>query len=102
MALTEFQRFICHLIARQRLASGDRYVAGGLALNTATRRASVAPGRNSVFGTSRVWPFAMLQLQGMMPQHGVPIEDSPHPLKGSLDGEPVIGLPAPPTSVNDK
>jgi hypothetical protein len=36
MALTESQRAICRLIARQRLASGESYVAGGVALNTLT------------------------------------------------------------------
>jgi hypothetical protein len=34
MALTEFQRAICRLIARQRLESGESYVAGAAALNT--------------------------------------------------------------------
>ena len=36
MALTEFQRAICRLIARQRLESGESYVAGAAALNTLT------------------------------------------------------------------
>jgi hypothetical protein len=36
MALTEFQRAICRLIARQRLESGESYVAGAVALNTLT------------------------------------------------------------------
>jgi len=36
MALTEFQRTICRLIARHRLESGESYVAGGVALNTLT------------------------------------------------------------------
>ena len=36
MALTEFQRTLCRLIARQRLESGESYVAGGVALNTLT------------------------------------------------------------------
>ncbi len=36
MALTEFQRTICHLIARNRIDSGESYVAGGLALNEVT------------------------------------------------------------------
>jgi hypothetical protein len=36
MALTEFQRTVCRLIARQRIASGRSYVAGGTALNTMT------------------------------------------------------------------
>lgn len=36
MALTEFQRAICRLIGRQRLESGESYVAGAAALNTLT------------------------------------------------------------------
>ena len=36
MALTEFQRIVCRLIARQRIESGVSYVAGGVALNTLT------------------------------------------------------------------
>ena len=36
MALTAFQRTICRLIAGQRLASGEIYIAGGVALNTLT------------------------------------------------------------------
>ena len=35
MALTEFQRSVCRLIARSRVASGESYVAGGAALNEA-------------------------------------------------------------------
>lgn len=34
MALTNIQRDVCRLIARQRIASGESYVAGGAALNT--------------------------------------------------------------------
>lgn len=33
MALTELQRAICHLLADHRIASGESYVAGGVALN---------------------------------------------------------------------
>jgi len=36
MALTEFQRILCRLIAKQRIASGESYVAGGVALNALT------------------------------------------------------------------
>lgn len=36
MAITEFQRTICRLMARQRVESGVSYVAGGVALNTLT------------------------------------------------------------------
>lgn len=33
MALTSFQRTVCALIARNRIASGESYIAGGVALN---------------------------------------------------------------------
>ena len=33
MALTRFQREVCHLIAANRIASGESYVAGGAALS---------------------------------------------------------------------
>jgi len=33
MALTNFQRSVCRLVARSRIASGESYVAGGAALN---------------------------------------------------------------------
>ena len=35
MALTEFQRQLCRLIAANRIAGGESYVAGGVALNAA-------------------------------------------------------------------
>src|SRR3954452_17836648 len=34
MALTNIQRDVCRLIARQRIGSGESYVAGDAALNT--------------------------------------------------------------------
>ena len=42
MALTEFQRAICRLIARQRLESGESYVAGAAALNALTGAARIS------------------------------------------------------------
>ena len=42
MALTEFPLALCRLIAKQRLASGESYVAGGAALNVATGAARVS------------------------------------------------------------
>lgn len=35
MALTEFQRRVCRLLADRRIVGGEQYVAGGLALNAA-------------------------------------------------------------------
>ena len=34
MAVTDFQRGICRLLARTRIEQGDIYIAGGVALNT--------------------------------------------------------------------
>lgn len=34
MSITEFQRTVCRVIAANRIASGESYVAGGIALNT--------------------------------------------------------------------
>jgi len=42
MALTEFQRAICRLIAIQRLESGESYVAGAVALNALTGAARIS------------------------------------------------------------
>lgn len=42
MALTEFQRAICRLIARQRVESGESYVAGAVALNTLTEATRIS------------------------------------------------------------
>jgi hypothetical protein len=35
MPLTDIQRRVCRLLADRRIAEGERYVAGGLALNEA-------------------------------------------------------------------
>jgi hypothetical protein len=42
MALTEFQREICRLIAAHRIAQGESYIAGGAALNALTGAARVS------------------------------------------------------------
>jgi len=42
MALTEFQRTVCRIVAQQRRESGESYVAGGTALNEATGSARIS------------------------------------------------------------
>lgn len=42
MALTDFQRHVCRILAGQRLASGESYVAGGNALNEALASSRVS------------------------------------------------------------
>ena len=37
MALTEYQRSVCRLLAGNRIRSGESYVAGGAALNELLR-----------------------------------------------------------------
>lgn len=42
MALTEFQRTICRLIAHQRVMSGESYIAGAVALNQAINASRIS------------------------------------------------------------
>lgn len=42
MALTAFQRDVCRLVADQRVRSGERYVAGGAALNEVLKAARLS------------------------------------------------------------
>ena len=42
MALTEFQRDVCRLLAGNRIRSGESYVAGGAALNELIRAPRVS------------------------------------------------------------
>lgn len=42
MAITEFQRSICRIVADSRIEQGDSYVAGGVALNTLIGAARVS------------------------------------------------------------
>ena len=42
MPLTQFQRDLCRLIARNRIAQGEAYIAGGVALSTVLRTARIS------------------------------------------------------------
>lgn len=42
MALTEFQRTVCRLISKQRIESGESYIAGAVALNELTNAPRVS------------------------------------------------------------
>ncbi len=42
MSLTEYQRSVCRLLAAERVARGERYVAGGAALNEILASARVS------------------------------------------------------------
>ena len=45
MALTTLQRDVCRLLADNRIASGESYVAGGAALNELLSTSRLAAGR---------------------------------------------------------
>ncbi|MFA6241676.1 MAG: hypothetical protein WC655_12160 [Candidatus Hydrogenedentales bacterium] len=70
MALTEFQRTICHLIARNRIESGESYIAGGVALNAVTsgERLSrdIDPFHDTVQSVAVSWDAD----RGLMETHG--------------------------------
>jgi hypothetical protein len=46
MAITDFQRGVCRLIAKRRVELGESYVAGGVALNTLLARPRVSADRD--------------------------------------------------------
>lgn len=53
MALTEFQRAICRLIARQRIGSGESYIAGAVALNALTNAPRISRDIDLFHDTTR-------------------------------------------------
>jgi len=70
MALTASQRAICRVIARQRLESGESYVAGGVALNTLTGSARISRDIDLFHDTTEAVAFSwdadrkLLEAQG--------------------------------------
>jgi hypothetical protein len=58
MALTDFQRAVCRLLADHRISSGESYVAGCVALNEIMATSRISRG-SDLFHPGRVccaWP----------------------------------------------
>ncbi len=74
MALTEFQRAICRLIAHQHLASGVSYVAGGVALNTLTEAARVSRDIDLFHDTTEAVTASWQADRKLLESHGYRIQ----------------------------
>ncbi|MEI6085727.1 MAG: nucleotidyl transferase AbiEii/AbiGii toxin family protein [Verrucomicrobiota bacterium] len=76
MALTEFQRTVCRLIARQRLATGESYVAGGVALNTLTGSARISRDIDLFHDTAEAVAASWQADRQLLEAHGYQIHDA--------------------------
>jgi hypothetical protein len=70
MALTEFQRTICRLIADQRIRSGESYVAGGAALGTWTRSGRISRDIDLFHDTTEAVASAWEEDRKLLEAHG--------------------------------
>ena len=66
MALTGLQRAICRLLADNRVASGESYVAGGVALNEVLAAARISELQRALAGGRIV--FQRGRIRGAWPQ----------------------------------
>lgn len=74
MALTELQRSICRLIAQNRIASGESYVAGGVALNEALRAPRVSRDIDLFHDTSEALDATWAADRSLLEREGFQIE----------------------------
>jgi hypothetical protein len=74
MPLTEFQRTICRLIARQRLESGESYVAGAAALNALTGAERISRDIDLFHDTSGAVALSSKADRDLLKSHGYQIQ----------------------------
>jgi hypothetical protein len=74
MALTEFQRAICRLIANQRLESGESYVAGAAALNTLTGATRISRDIDLFHDTSDAVTLSCKADRDLLKSHGYQLQ----------------------------
>ena len=70
MALTEFQRTVCRLISRQRLESGESYIAGGAALTTLTGASRISHGIDLFHDTAEAVAASWAADRKLLESHG--------------------------------
>ena len=70
MALTPFQRDVCRLLADQRIASGESYVAGGAALNELLRSTRVSRDLDLFHDTAQAVEATFGQDRGLLERAG--------------------------------
>jgi len=73
MALTEIQRAICRLLAENRIASGESYVAGGVALNELLKTQRISRDVDLFHDTSEALDASWDADRRLLKQHGYDI-----------------------------
>ena len=73
MAVTAFQRDVCRLIAGRLRASGERYVAGGVALNVAVDGARLSRDIDLFHDTTEALNASWRQDVDLLTQHGIEV-----------------------------
>src|SRR5205807_162678 len=74
MALTEFQRTICRLVARQRLESGESYVVGAAALNALAGATRISRDIDLFHDTSEAVAISWKADRVLLKSHGYQIQ----------------------------
>lgn len=74
MALTAFQEKVCRLIARNRIASGESYIAGGVALNVALDAPRLSRDIDIFHDTSEALQVSWEQDRLLLKSHGYQVE----------------------------
>jgi hypothetical protein len=74
MALTAFQEKICRLIAGNRLASGESYIAGGVALNAALNAPRLSRDIDIFHDTTEALQFSWEQDRKLLEQQGYGVQ----------------------------
>lgn len=74
MALTDFQRSVCRLLADHRIASGESYVAGGSALNELIASARVSRDIDLFHDTDEALEATWGADRRVLAEHGFDIE----------------------------
>lgn len=80
MALTELQRWICRLIAENRIASGESYVAGGTALGVLTGAARISRNIDLFHDTEEALDFSWRADRRLLEENGfsvAPLRERP-------------------------
>jgi hypothetical protein len=74
MALTDLQRAVCRLIAQNRIASGESYVAGGVALNELIAAARISRDIDLFHDTDEALRASWAADRRLLEQNGLRVE----------------------------
>ncbi len=89
MALTQLQRAICRLIARNRIDSGESYVAGGVALNELIAAPRISRDIDLFHDTEEALQASWISDRRLLEEHGFrvrPVRERPSFIEAEVMG----------------